>query len=72
MLLDFGEPAVRDHVVRCGSCRRLLRDPASQALGLGQDCAEKLGVAPRKPIRITGVPQGWDCDGQMDLLEGAT
>lgn len=33
------------------------------------DCASKLGLAPRRPLRITGVPTGWDIVGQGDLLE---
>jgi hypothetical protein len=69
VLLDLDEPATRAHVVRCEACKHTLRTPESRALGLGPDCAAKLGLAPRKPLRITGVPQGWDCDGQTDLLE---
>lgn len=68
-LLDLDEHSTRDHVTRCAACKHTLRTPESRALGLGPDCASKLGVAPRKPLRITGVPTGWDIKGQGDLLE---
>jgi hypothetical protein len=68
-VLDLGEPSFRAHVVRCEACKHTLRTPESRALGLGPDRASKLGLTSRKPLRITGVPQGWDCDGQTDLLE---
>ncbi|MFE3452401.1 DUF6011 domain-containing protein [Nonomuraea sp. NPDC059194] len=71
LLSELDEPTVGESptVGRCRCCKHTLRTPESRALGLGPDCASKLGLAPRKPLRITGVPQGWDCDGQIDLLE---
>ncbi|MEU7831355.1 DUF6011 domain-containing protein [Nonomuraea sp. NPDC049129] len=71
LLLDLSEPATRDHVVLCNACKHTLKTPESRALGLGPDCASKLGLTPRRPIRITGVPAGWNCYGQTDLLEEA-
>ena len=68
VLLDLDEPATREHVVLCEACKHTLKTPESRALGLGPDCASKLGLTPRRPLRITGVPAGWDCDGQTDLL----
>lgn len=67
-LLDLDDPAAREHVTRCAACKHRLRTPESRALGLGPDCASKLGITPRRPIRIVGVPRGWNCDGQLDLL----
>jgi hypothetical protein len=69
LLLDLDEPATRDHVTRCAACKHTLRTPESRALGLGPDCASKLGIAPRRPLRITGVPVWREIDGQTDLLE---
>lgn len=68
-LLDLDQPEVREHVARCRACRHLLRTPESRALGVGPDCASRLGIAPRKPIRITGVPRGFDIEGQGDLFD---
>ncbi|TMR11734.1 hypothetical protein ETD86_34765 [Nonomuraea turkmeniaca] len=68
-LLDLDEPATRDHVTRCTACKHTLTTPESRALGIGPDCAAKLGIAPRKPLRITGVPVWRDCAGQMALLD---
>ncbi|MEU4574835.1 DUF6011 domain-containing protein [Nonomuraea sp. NPDC023979] len=68
-LLDLTEPAALDHVAKCAACKHTLRTPESRALGLGPGCASKLGLAPRKPLRITGVPRGWAVEGQIDLLE---
>jgi hypothetical protein len=68
-LLDLDEPSTRDHVVLCEACRHTLKTPESRALGLGPDCASKLGLTPRRPLRITGVPTGWDVDGQTALFE---
>ncbi|GAA0932916.1 DUF6011 domain-containing protein [Nonomuraea longicatena] len=68
-LFDLGEPAVREHVVRCAACKHALRTPESRLAGIGPDCASRLGLASRRPLRITGVPSGWNCDGQLDLLE---
>jgi hypothetical protein len=67
-LLDLDDPATREHVTRCKACKHTLRTPESRALGLGPDCASKLGIAPRRPLRITGVPTGWDVEGQTDLF----
>jgi hypothetical protein len=71
LLLDLDVPAVAEHVVRCHSCKHMLRTPESRALGLGPDCASKLGLTPRKPVRITGGSAWRYCEGQMDLLEEA-
>lgn len=77
-LLDLGdadEPDLRgaeDHAARtgrCRCCRHKLEDPVSLAYGIGPDCRKKLGIVSRRPVRITGVPTGWDCEGQADLLE---
>lgn len=70
-LLDLDDPDTREHVTKCAACKHTLRTPESRALGLGPDCASKLGVAPRRPLRITGVPSGWSVAGQTDLLEDA-
>lgn len=67
-LLDIDEPSTRDHVTKCAACKHTLKTPESRALGVGPDCAEKLGIAPRKPLRITGVQVWRDCEGQTDLL----
>ncbi|TDD54567.1 hypothetical protein E1286_05085 [Nonomuraea terrae] len=72
LLLDLGEPSTRDHVSRCAACKHRLRTDASRALGLGPDCASKLGITPRRPVRITGVEKWRDCEGQIDLLEEET
>jgi hypothetical protein len=69
VLLDLDNVGAREHVTRCTACKHTLKTPESQALGVGPDCASKLGIAPRKPLRITGVPTGWDVEGQTDLLE---
>lgn len=50
-------------------CKRTLTDPVSIAYGLGPDCRKRLGVVPRRPVGVTGVPAWRDCDGQTDLLE---
>ncbi|MEV4159980.1 DUF6011 domain-containing protein [Nonomuraea dietziae] len=68
-LFDLSEPFVREHVVRCEACKHTLRTPESRAAGIGPECAARLGLAPRKPLKITGVPRGWNCEGQIDLLE---
>jgi hypothetical protein len=68
-LLDLDDPATREHVTRCKACKHTLRTPESRALGLGPDCASKLGLTPRRPLRITGVPAGWTVEGQIDLFE---
>ncbi|MFI7615586.1 DUF6011 domain-containing protein [Nonomuraea terrae] len=67
--LDLGVPSTREHLTRCAACKHKLRTPGSQALGLGPDCASKLGVAPRRPLRITGVAKWRDCEGQMELFQ---
>ncbi|MFG2071414.1 DUF6011 domain-containing protein [Nonomuraea maritima] len=67
--LDLDEPAAGDHIARCAACKHRLRTPGSQALGLGPDCASRLGLSPRKPVRITGVAKWRDCAGQTDLLD---
>ena len=54
---------------RCRCCRRGLEDPVSLAYGIGPDCRKRLGIAPRRPVRVTGVPAWRDCEGQADLLE---
>lgn len=71
-LLDLDESATREHVVLCNACKHTLKTPESRALGLGPDCASKLGLTPRRALRIVGVPARWDCDGQLDLLEKNT
>ena len=68
-LLDLDEPSTREHVVRCDACKHALKTPQSRALGLGPDCASKLGLTPRRPLRITGVPVWRECEGQLDLLD---
>ena len=40
------------------------------AYGIGPDCRKRPGIVSRKPVRITGVPTGWDIEGQADLFEG--
>ncbi|MFI7615102.1 DUF6011 domain-containing protein [Nonomuraea terrae] len=62
-------PDAREHVSRCAACKHRLRTPESQLLGLGPDCASKLGITARRPVRITGVEKWRDCEGQIDLLE---
>ncbi len=69
LVLDLEEFKLRSHLARCRACRHRLRTPASQALGIGPECAARLGIAPRRSIRITGVPRGWAVAGQADLLE---
>ncbi|MFI6601482.1 DUF6011 domain-containing protein [Nonomuraea sp. NPDC050536] len=69
LVLDLDEFKIRSHLVRCRACRHRLRAPASQARGIGPECAARLGIAPRRPVRITGVPRGWTIAGQVDLLE---
>ncbi|GAA2861449.1 DUF6011 domain-containing protein [Nonomuraea rubra] len=73
-LLDLDEPDTpaageTPTVGRCRCCRHKLQDPVSLAYGIGPDCRKALGIVSRKPVRITGVPTGWDVDGQTDLLE---
>jgi hypothetical protein len=41
----------------------------SLAYGIGPDCRKRLGIAPRRPVRVTGVETWRDCEGQTDLLE---
>ncbi|MER6942509.1 DUF6011 domain-containing protein [Nonomuraea sp. NPDC000554] len=67
-LLDLDDQATREHVTQCRACKHALKTPESRALGLGPDCASKLGLTPRRPLRITGL-RWWDCDGQTDLFE---
>ncbi|MEU5864371.1 MULTISPECIES: DUF6011 domain-containing protein [unclassified Nonomuraea] len=43
-ILDFDEPAARDHVTKCAACKHSLRAAESRALGVGPDCASKLLV----------------------------
>ncbi|TDD52044.1 hypothetical protein E1286_09430 [Nonomuraea terrae] len=69
--LDLDEPANREHVSRCAACKHRLRTEASRGLGLGPDCASKLGITSRRPVRITGVAKWRDCDGQISLLDEA-
>lgn len=72
-LLDLHGP--EDHAARagrCRCCRHKLLDPVSLAYGIGPDCRKRLGIAPRKPVRITGVETWRDCEGQTDLLEETT
>lgn len=68
-LLDLGDESAQEHVTQCRSCKHALKTSESRALGLGPDCASKLGLTPRRPLRITGVPTGWDVDGQTALFE---
>ncbi|WP_327088375.1 DUF6011 domain-containing protein [Nonomuraea sp. NBC_01738] len=68
LLLDLSEPAIYSHVVRCAACKHRLRTPESRAAGIGPECAARLGLAARRPLRLTGVPRGWMCDGQTALL----
>lgn len=69
VLVDLDQPEVHDHASRCRACKHLLRTPESRALGVGPDCASRLGITPRRAVRGTGVPRGWDIEGQGDLLE---
>lgn len=74
-LLDLGdadEPDLRgaeDHAALTGRCvcGRKIWDPVSLHFGIGPDCRRKLGIVSRRPVRITGVPSGWECDGQIPL-----
>lgn len=70
-LLDLDEPRVGESPTqaRCRCCRHKLLDPVSLAYGIGPDCRKRLGIAPRKPVRISGVPTGWDVEGQIDMLQ---
>ncbi|MEV0231614.1 DUF6011 domain-containing protein [Nonomuraea sp. NPDC050786] len=68
-VLGLDEPSVQDHITRCRACKHTLRTPESQTLGIGPECAAKLGLAPRRPLRITGLETWRDCEGQIDLLE---
>ncbi|WP_425489524.1 DUF6011 domain-containing protein [Nonomuraea typhae] len=66
--LDLSEPATRQHVVRCRACRHVLRNPESRWARIGPECAERLGLTRRKPVRIRAAANRWACDGQLDLL----
>jgi hypothetical protein len=71
---DADEPDLRGpghHAARTGHCvcGRPIWDPVSLHYGIGPDCRRRLGIVSRRPVRITGVPAGWDCEGQADLLE---
>lgn len=68
LLEVFSEPAAREHVVRCRACRHVLRAPESRWARIGPECAERLGLARRKPVRIRAAAAHWMCDGQLDLL----
>ena len=37
--------------------------------GAATVAVHKLGLTPRRPLRIKGVPTGWDVDGQTALFE---
>ncbi|MEU6725525.1 DUF6011 domain-containing protein [Nonomuraea wenchangensis] len=54
-----------------GRCGKRLTDPESRKLGYGPDCAERLGIIVPSSPRFARR-DGGDCDGQTDLLEGAT
>ncbi|MFI6902299.1 DUF6011 domain-containing protein [Nonomuraea sp. NPDC050394] len=64
----LSEPAAREHVVRCRACRHVLRAPESRWARIGPECAERLGLARRKPVRIRAAAAHWMCEGQLDLL----
>ncbi|MFB4280832.1 DUF6011 domain-containing protein [Nonomuraea sp. MTCD27] len=69
-LLDLDTAPERQATTgRCRCCRHKLLDPVSLSYGIGPDCRRKLGITPRKPVRIAGVPAGWEIEGQGDLLE---
>ena len=61
-----------DEPPRCRRCHRPLTDPASLGYRIGPDCRELLGIAPRRPVRLTGVRVCGDVTGQLDLLNLTT
>ncbi|SET50065.1 DUF6011 domain-containing protein [Nonomuraea wenchangensis] len=69
-LLDLDAPPLPVMKCRAG-CGKKLWDPESRRLGYGPDCAERLGITTPSSPRFS-KRDGGDCDGQTDLLEGAT
>lgn len=72
-LLDLDEPTVPPSptAARCRCCKRLLRAEESLGYVIGPVCRKRLGIAPRKPVRLARTKPGGDCQGQTDLLEDA-
>lgn len=71
-LLYLDEPSTvgeRPTVARCRCCHRLLTENVSLGYKIGPVCRRRLGITPRQAVRISGVPRGWDIEGQADLLE---
>ncbi|GAA4089578.1 DUF6011 domain-containing protein [Nonomuraea soli] len=69
LLGDAEQQAVVRHVARCRACKRRLRDPESLGFFIGPTCRRRLGIEPGRRLRITGLPRGWEIDGQVDLLQ---
>ncbi|MFI6496884.1 DUF6011 domain-containing protein [Nonomuraea typhae] len=55
-------------VARCRCCRRLLRAEESLGYGIGPDCRQRLGITPRRRLRLARVRPGGECEGQTSLL----
>ncbi|WP_157253180.1 DUF6011 domain-containing protein [Nonomuraea typhae] len=70
-LLDLDPSTVEETptVGRCRSCHHKIADPVSLAYGIGPDCRERLGISPRRRLRLARVRPGGDCEGQTDILE---
>jgi len=65
-------PLLEPHPARCRRCHRPLTDPVSLGYRIGPDCRARLGIGPRRPVRLPRVRVCGDVDGQLDLLNPTT
>jgi hypothetical protein len=69
VLLPGDTPPRAPGAPRCGLCGRLLRDPASRAVGIGPTCQKRLSArtAPRRTPAAPPTTPVPECEGQTEL-----